>query len=122
VVPRFIAAVRDGDPVPIHGDGAQSRDFTYVANIVDANLRAADSAEVNGAVMNVATGRKLSVNQLADAIGEALGLPVKKEYLSERTGDIRDSWADCSVAQRLLGYEPRVSLEEGLRLAAECLG
>jgi len=122
VVPRFIAAVRDGEPVPIHGDGAQSRDFTYVANVVDANLRAAEAAEVNGAVINVATGRKLSVDALADAIGEALELPVEKEYLSERTGDVRDSWADCSVAQRLLGYEPSVGLEEGLRLAAEFLG
>src|SRR5438477_6555102 len=70
VVPRFIASVREARPLPIHGDGTQSRDFTYVANIVDANVLAADAEGVNGAVLNVATGRKTTVNELADAIGE----------------------------------------------------
>jgi UDP-glucose 4-epimerase len=119
VVPRFIAAVHEGRPVPIHGDGTQSRDFTYVANIVDANVLAAEADGVNGAVLNVATGRGLSVNELADAIGETLGLPVEKEYLPQRAGDVRDSWADVEDARRLLGYEPTVTLEEGLQLAAE---
>ena len=122
VVPRFIAGVRAGRPVPIHGDGTQSRDFTYVANVVDANLLAAQAEGVSGAVLNVATGRQLSVNGLADAIGEVLGLPVEKEHLPQRAGDVRDSWADCGEAHRLLGYEPAVGLEEGLRLAAESLG
>jgi UDP-glucose 4-epimerase len=121
VVPRFIAAVRAGRSVPIHGDGTQSRDFTYVANVVDANLLAGDADDVRGAVLNIATGRQLSVNELADAIGEALGLPVEKEYLPQRAGDVRDSWADCREARRLLGYEPAVVLEEGLRRAAESL-
>ena len=121
VVPRFIDAVRAGRPVMIHGDGTQSRDFTYVSNVVDANLLARDADRVNGAVLNIATGRQLSVSQLADAIGETLGLPVQKEYLPQRAGDVRDSWADCSEARRLLGYEPGVVLEEGLRRAAEYL-
>jgi UDP-glucose 4-epimerase len=107
--------------VPIHGDGTQSRDFTYVANVVDANLLAAQAEGVSGAVLNVATGRQLSVNELADAIGEVLGLPVEKEYLALRAGDVRDSWADCGEARRLLGYEPAVGLEDGLRRAAESL-
>jgi UDP-glucose 4-epimerase len=119
VVPRFIATVREGRPVPVHGDGTQSRDFTYVSNVVDANLLAAEAEGVSGAVVNIATGRGLSVNGLADVIGETLGLPVEKEYLPHRAGDVRDSWADVAEARRLLGYEPAVSLEEGLQRAAE---
>ncbi len=116
VVPRFIAAVRDGQPVPINGDGTQSRDFTYVANIVEANLLAADASDVNGAVLNVATGVSTTVTELADTIGSVLGLPVASEFLPTRTGDVQHSWADCAEARQLLGYKPAVDLEEGLRL------
>jgi UDP-N-acetylglucosamine/UDP-N-acetyl-alpha-D-glucosaminouronate 4-epimerase len=119
VVPRFFAAIQDGRTVPIHGDGSQCRDFTYVANVVEANLLAADADAAGGTVLNVATGRQASVNELADAIGATLGLPVSKEYLPLRTGDVRDSWADVSEAQRVLGYETRVALEEGLALVAD---
>jgi nucleoside-diphosphate-sugar epimerase len=119
VVPRFIAGVRAGRPVSIHGDGRQSRDFTYVSNVVEATLLAAEAEGVSGAVLNIATGRQLSVNELADAIGMTLGLPVEKEYLPQRAGEVQDSWADCGEARRLLGYEPAVGLEEGLRRAAE---
>jgi len=121
VVPRFIAAIREGRPVPIHGDGSQSRDFTYVANVVEANLLAADARDANGAVVNIATGRQLSVDALADLIGATLELPVDKHYLPQRAGDVRDSWADCTRAHQLLGYTPAVDLEDGLRLAAERL-
>jgi UDP-N-acetylglucosamine/UDP-N-acetyl-alpha-D-glucosaminouronate 4-epimerase len=119
VVPRFFAAIQDGRTVPIHGDGSQCRDFTYVANVVEANLLAADANAAGGTVVNVATGRQTSVNELADAIGSALGRPVEKDYLPLRTGDVRDSWADVSEAQRVLGYETKVSLEQGLELVAE---
>ena len=121
VVPRFVTAIADGRPVPIHGDGSQSRDFTYVANVVEANLLAAERPDVGGSVLNVATGRQVSVSELADAIGAALGLPVEKEHLPTRAGDVRDSWADVSAAERLLGYAPKVGLEAGLRLTAERL-
>jgi nucleoside-diphosphate-sugar epimerase len=119
VVPRFITAIDAGEPVPIYGDGEQSRDFTYVDNVVEANVLAARAPEASGAVLNVATGESRSVNALADTIGEVLGKPVEREYLPTRAGDVRDSWADVSEARRVLAWEPRVGLEAGLRLAAE---
>jgi UDP-glucose 4-epimerase len=122
VVPRFIAEARAGRPLPIYGDGEQSRDFTYVANVVEANVVAADAADANGAVVNVATGRALSVNGLAGAIATVLGVAVERRYFPERAGDVRDSWADVSEAERLLGWRSRVPLEEGLRLTADSLG
>jgi UDP-glucose 4-epimerase len=121
VVPRFLAMIDAGEPVPIHGDGTQSRDFTYVANVIAANLLAGDAEGAGGTVLNVATGRQASVNELADAIGAVLGKPVEKNYLPVRTGDVRDSWADVSEAKRVLGYETAVGLEEGLRLTADSL-
>ncbi len=121
VVPRFLALIDAGEPVPIHGDGTQSRDFTYVANVVSANLLAADAEGADGTVLNVATGRQASVNELADAIGAVLGKPVEKNYLPVRTGDVRDSWADVSEARRVLGYETTIGLEEGLRLTADAV-
>jgi UDP-glucose 4-epimerase len=80
---------------------------------------AARAADASGAVLNVATGRPHSVNALADLIGDVLGKSVDREYLEPRRGDVRDSWADVSEANRVLGWEARVGLEEGLRLAAE---
>ena len=121
VVPRFIAAIDAGRPVPVYGDGTQSRDFTYVANVVEANLLAAEAEGVNGAVVNVATGRSATGSELADTVGAVLGRRVEKEYLPARPGDVRDSWADVRAAQVTLGYRPHVPLEEGLRLAADAL-
>lgn len=116
VVPRFVTAIAAGEPVRIYGDGTQSRDFTYVGNVVDANLRAADAAGAGGAVVNVAAGCATSVDRLADEIGAVLGLPVEKEYLPPRPGDVLHSLADLSLARGLLGYEPAIELAEGLLL------
>ena len=122
MVPLFITAVSRGEPVTVFGDGEQVRDFTYVGNVVDATLRAADAADVSGRIMNVAAGSPASVNTVAESIGRILGQDVRKEYEPPRPGDIRDSWADVSAARELLGWEPSIGLEEGLRLTVESLG
>jgi UDP-glucose 4-epimerase len=121
VVPRFITEAAAGRPVPIYGDGNQSRDFTYVANVVEATILAADAADGSGAILNVATGRSVTVNGLADAVGTVLGREVEREYRDARAGDVSHSWADVSAAERVLGWKPRVTLEEGLRLTADRL-
>jgi UDP-N-acetylglucosamine/UDP-N-acetyl-alpha-D-glucosaminouronate 4-epimerase len=121
VVPRFIRAIAAAESVTVYGDGEQSRDFTYVDNIVEANLLAADAAAVSGEIVNVATGGTTTVNELADTIGRLLSLPVEKVYEPERKADVRASWADVEQARRLLGYEPRVELEDGLRRTADFL-
>ncbi|MDX6515994.1 MAG: UDP-glucose 4-epimerase [Gaiellaceae bacterium] len=121
VVPLFISAIAAGEPITVHGDGNQSRDFTYVGNCVDATLAAAEAAEASGRIFNVAGGRPASVNEVADMIGAILGKPVERRHTPARSGDIRDSWADLTAAREVLGYEPRVSLDDGLRLTVEAL-
>jgi UDP-glucose 4-epimerase len=121
VVPKFIRLIAAGSPVPIDGDGDQSRDFTYITNVVDANLAAAQAAGVAGQVLNVATGTSATVNELADAIGRILGRPVERRHREPRPGDVRASWADIGEARRRLGWEPTVDLEEGLRLTVEAV-
>jgi nucleoside-diphosphate-sugar epimerase len=121
VVPRFVTAIDAGRPVEIHGDGEQSRDFTYVGNVVDATVRAGDAAGASGEIFNVAAGSPASVNLIADTIGEILGKPVERRQLPSRAGDIRNSWADLTKAERVLGYVPRVELAEGLRATVDFL-
>jgi UDP-glucose 4-epimerase len=121
VVPLFVRAIAEGRAVGIHGDGNQVRDFTYVGNVVAANLLAAEADGAAGRVLNVATGEGVSVNGLADAIGRVLGRNVERDYLPERPGDVRDSWADVSAAAETLGWRPTVGLEEGLERYAESL-
>jgi nucleoside-diphosphate-sugar epimerase len=121
VVPRFIKAIAADEPVTIYGDGEQSRDFTFVDNVVAANLLAADAPNVSGAILNVATGGPTTVNELAAMIAEFLDRPVEKIYESAREADVRESWADLGEARRLLRYEPQVDLAEGLRRTAAFL-
>jgi UDP-glucose 4-epimerase len=121
VVPLFITAVAAGEPVTIFGDGGQSRDFTYVENVVQANLLAADAPEANGRIFNVAAGSPRSVDDLAETVGRLLGKPVEKRYEPARAGDLRDSYADVSAARDALGWELTVEFEDGLRRTAEAL-
>jgi UDP-glucose 4-epimerase len=122
VIPLFIAAISQGEPVTIYGDGEQSRDFTYVEDSVDGTLRAGEAKGANGRAFNVAGGTPASVDEVADTIGRLLGKPVEKQLAPPRPGDIRNSWADLTAAREVLGYEPSVGLEEGLRRTIEFLG
>ena len=121
VIPLFITAIASGNPVRIEGDGEQRRDFTYVSNVVDGTVRAADADGANGRIFNVAASAPASVNEVADTIGAILGKPVARSFEPPRAGDIRDSWADISAACEVLGWEPTVDLEQGLRRTAQAL-
>jgi UDP-glucose 4-epimerase len=103
VVPRFIAALGDGRPVTIYGDGSQTRDFTYVADVVDATILAAEYRGQTPIVMNAAAGASTSVVELAEAVGAALGVPAEREHLPARGDEVRHSHADVSPAQRWPG-------------------
>jgi nucleoside-diphosphate-sugar epimerase len=116
VISRFIAALAGEGQLIIYGDGEQTRDFTYVANAVEANLLAAESAKAIGQVINVANGRQTSLNELLSALKKVTGrVDAEAEYRETRIGDVRHSLADITLARELLGYTPRVGLEEGLQ-------
>lgn len=121
VIPRFIRTIDGGGTITIDGDGEQSKDFTYVENVVRANLLAADAAAAVGRVLNVAMGGTESVNALAETIGRLLDKEVVHVHGPERPGDVRLSCADVTAARDVIGFEPTVGLEEGLRLTIESL-
>ena len=114
VISLFIRALVEGRQPTIYGDGEQTRDFTYVANVVDGVLRACTAADASGEVINVATGGRISLNQLFNALKGLTGADVNPIYAEPRAGDVRDSQADISKARRLLGYQPLVALDQGL--------
>ncbi len=114
VISLFITALLVGRTPLIYGDGLQSRDFTYVDNVVDGNLRALDAAGLRGQAVNLATGRRVTLRQLLRAVARELGLRVEAEHHAPRAGDVRHSLADVSQARKLLGYRPLVDFEEGL--------
>ena len=116
VIPAFLAAARDGRPAPVHGDGGQTRDFTYVENVVQANLLAATqpAARVSGWTCNVGAGECTSLLQLLRLVEGVTGRKVEVEQLPERAGDVRDSLAGLERAREVLGYAPQVPLLEGL--------
>jgi len=116
VISRFMSALTSGQQPVIYGDGEHSRDFTYISNVVEANLRAAESTAAVGEIINIANGHRTTLNQLLDTMKSVTGkTDVSARYEAPRPGDVRDSLADLTRARTLLGYEPRVGLEEGLR-------
>jgi len=119
VISLFAAALLEGRRPIVYGDGEQTRDFTYVANIVDAVLRATDAPAAAGEVINVATGCRISLNELLRVMNRILGTSLEPTFRETRAGDVRDSQADITKATTLLGYVPTVSLAEGLRHTLE---
>lgn len=117
VISQFINSLLSGKTPTIYGDGEQTRDFTYISNVVDANLKAAETVDGIGQMMNIANGDRISLNQLLDVLKEVTGTTdVQAEYLPTRAGDVQHSQADITRARKLLGFEPKVGLREGLAL------
>jgi len=119
VLAKFITQMQQGATPTIFGDGEQSRDFTYVANAVQANLKACVAPGVSGRVFNVATGTRFSLKQTFEMLRRIIGFQGQAKYAPERTGDVKHSLADISLAQKHLGYAPEVGFEEGLRRTVE---
>jgi len=121
VIPLFMEALLKGEPAYINGDGEQSRDFTFLANAVEANVRAmvGCGAEACGRVYNVAFGQRRTINQLYAILQDLTGSSVEPNHREPRSGDVRDSLADISLAQEYLGYQPQYDIDEGLLLTLE---
>ncbi|HLG19433.1 MAG TPA: SDR family oxidoreductase [Bdellovibrionota bacterium] len=117
VIPRFFQAYLKGDSPAIYGDGEQTRDFTYVADVVRANLLAAEIQGAKGEIVNIAGGKAISINELASMIGALVGGKQKPKHEAARPGDIKHSLADVRFSKELLGWQPTTSLDAGLRLA-----
>jgi nucleoside-diphosphate-sugar epimerase len=122
VIPLFITAIKRGNRPTIFGDGEQTRDFSYIENVVQANLRACQAGPAaHGAAFNIACGERISLNVLVEILGEFAGHKVKPAYAPHRPGDIKHSLADIEKAQALLGFAPTVSVRDGLRRTWESL-
>ena len=115
VLSRFMLAVIQGQQPVVYGDGEQSRDFTYIDNVVDETLRACEADGASGLVFNGGTGSRITLNEVLNMLEKVTGKKVQAKYDPPRAGDIRDSQADISRARKVLGYEPLVDFEEGLR-------
>jgi UDP-glucose 4-epimerase len=119
VIPRFIDALLEGRPPIIFGNGEQSRDFTYIDNVVQANLLAMSAAHLNGEAINIACGKRTSLNQLLNFLKEIVGSKVSPIYEEPRKGDVRHSLANIQKGKEILNYEPEVGIERGLRKTVE---
>jgi nucleoside-diphosphate-sugar epimerase len=115
VLSRFMLAVIQGQSPVVYGDGEQSRDFTFIENIVDETLRACEAKSASGMAFNGGTGARITLNQVLKLLEKITVKKIQAKYDPPRTGDIRDSQADISLARKVLGYEPRVHFEEGLQ-------
>jgi len=115
VIPKFITKLSAKEPITVYGDGEQSRDFTYIENVVEANLLALRAIGVPGNVCNIGCGERITLNYLIRLLEEITGIKAEVNYIAPKAGDVRHSLADIAQAQRLLGYEPKVMVKEGLR-------
>lgn len=119
VIPKFIDCLLNDEPPPIHGDGLQSRDFTYVSNVVEANLLSAIKEQAAGEVFNIAVGKTYNLLQLVENLNKITGKNINPIFTPPRRGDVRYTWADISKAKRLLSFSPEVDFVEGLKRAVE---
>lgn len=115
VIPKFMQSAKTGQALEVHSDGKQSRDFTYIDNVVHANLLAAAKPKAAGEFFNIACGRSHSLLQIIAVLEKLAGRRLRREHGPARAGDVRKTWADIRKAKRLLGYKPKVGLEEGLQ-------
>jgi len=118
-IPAFVTAILNDEPPTVYGDGEQSRDFTYVDNVVEANLLAARAKQTRGEVVNIACGRRITINLVIELINEILGKDINPTYAAERPGDVKHSLADISLAQKVIGYKPVVDFGSGLEKAIQ---
>jgi nucleoside-diphosphate-sugar epimerase len=118
-IPAFVTSILKDKSPTIYGDGEQSRDFTYIDNVVQANLLAARADHTAGEVVNIACGTAVTVNEIIAMINQSVGKDVKSVYVDSRPGDVKHSLADISMARKVLGFEPGVSFEDGLTKAIE---
>jgi UDP-glucose 4-epimerase len=115
VIPKFMLSARTGVPLQVHSDGRQSRDFTYITNVVQANLLAAEKPKAAGEFFNIANGKNYSLLDLIVVLEKLVGHTLERRHTPARAGDVRKTWANIGKARRLLGYKPQVGWEEGLR-------
>ena len=118
-IPAFVTAILKDEPPTVFGDGRQSRDFTYVDNVVEANLLAARVKHTAGQVVNIACGRAVTVNEIIDMINDLVGKDIKPVYDPPRPGDVKHSLADINLAKKTIGFEPTVPFKQGLQLAID---
>jgi len=118
-IPAFVTAILKDEKPTIYGDGRQSRDFTYVDNVVNANLLAAKAEHTAGEVLNIACGTAVTVNQIIALINELLGKNIEPLYTDPRPGDVKHSLADITLASKIIGYKPTVQFKQGLQLAID---
>jgi nucleoside-diphosphate-sugar epimerase len=114
-IPTIVTRLLKGEPPIIYGDGRQTRDFCFIENVIRANLLAADAQTLNGEVVNIACGQSISLNRIVQLANQLLGTNLAPEYRPARKSDILHSWADITKARQLIGYEPQVHFEQGLR-------
>lgn len=118
-IPAFVTAISKDKPPTVYGDGLQSRDFTYVDNVIEANLLAARAKHTAGEVLNIACGQAATVNEVIDTVNELLGKNIKPIYTAPRPGDVKHSLADISLAKKLIVFKPKIQFKEGLQLSIE---
>jgi nucleoside-diphosphate-sugar epimerase len=118
-IPAFVTAILNDRPPTVYGDGLQTRDFTYIDNVVEANLLAAGVNKTHGEVINIACGQRITVNEIIELINELLKKNIKPEYVPSRPGDVKHSLADITLANKIIGYKPLVPFRQGLEKAID---